>query len=111
MNGIDKFGREAMPIQEEEKVLGKPASKARPTLKPSSTSCWGSIFTEQRKWIDIVIQQSKDPHCFLLLKYTLDYVGTVNKLIEKKMVESIATKLLMNGRRSYQTIQDIGQTK
>ena len=100
-----------MPIQEEEKVFGKPASKARPTLKPSSTSCWDSIFTQPRKWIDIVIQQSKDPHCFLLLKCILDYVGTVNKLIDKKMVESIATKLLMNARRSYQTIQDIGQTK
>ena len=28
VNGIDKFAREAMPIQEEEKASGKPAAKA-----------------------------------------------------------------------------------
>ena len=28
MNGIDKFVREAMPIQEEEEASGKPAAKA-----------------------------------------------------------------------------------
>ena len=33
VNGIDKFVREAMPIQEEEKASGKPAAKARPILK------------------------------------------------------------------------------
>ena len=33
MSGVDKFVREAMPIQEEEKALGKRAAKARPTLK------------------------------------------------------------------------------
>ena len=36
VNGIDKFVREAMPIQEEERASEKPASKARPKLKPSS---------------------------------------------------------------------------
>ena len=40
VNGIDKFVREAMPIQEEEKASGTPAAKARPILKPSSTSGW-----------------------------------------------------------------------
>ena len=43
MNGIDKFVREAMPIQEEEKASGKPAAKARPILKPSSISNVNSI--------------------------------------------------------------------
>ena len=38
MNGIDKFVRETMPIQEEENATEKPAAKARPTLKPSSIS-------------------------------------------------------------------------
>ena len=38
VNGIDKFVREAMPIQEEEKASVKPAAKAGPILKPSSTS-------------------------------------------------------------------------
>ena len=32
VNGIDKYVREAMPIQEEERASGKPPAKARPTL-------------------------------------------------------------------------------
>ena len=39
MNGIDKFVRKAV----EEKASGKPAAKARPILKPSSTSGWDFI--------------------------------------------------------------------
>ena len=41
VNGIDKFVREAMPIQEEEKGSEKPAAKARPILKPSSIKSCG----------------------------------------------------------------------
>ena len=41
VNGIDKFVREAMPIQEEKKASGKPAAKARPILKPSSNKWLG----------------------------------------------------------------------
>ena len=67
VHGIDKFVREAMPIQEEEKASGKPAAKARPILKPSSTSGWDFTaieqgdFTpiEQRHWIET--QESNDP--------------------------------------------------
>ena len=33
VNGIDKFVREAMPVQEEEKASEKSAAKARPILK------------------------------------------------------------------------------
>ena len=64
VNGIDKFVRKAMPIQEEEKASRKPGAKARPRLKLSSTS--GGDFTpfEQRQWIDIETQESKDPCCF-----------------------------------------------
>ena len=43
VNGIDKFVREATPIQEEEKAWEKPAAKARPILKRPSTS--GCDFT------------------------------------------------------------------
>ena len=53
VNGIDKFVREARPIQEEEKASGKSAAKARPILKPSSTSGWDSTLVEPRQWIDI----------------------------------------------------------
>ena len=62
VNGIDKFVREAMPIQVEEKALGKPAAKTRPVLKPSSTSDVNFIPVGQRKWIDIETQESNDPH-------------------------------------------------
>ena len=58
-----------MPIQEEEKASGKPAAKARPILKPSSTSGWDFTPMEHRKWIDIEIQESKDPHCFQVSKF------------------------------------------
>ena len=64
MNSID----EAMPIQEEEKASGKPAAKARPILKPSSTRGWDFIPVEQRPWIDIEIQES-NPHCFQVSKF------------------------------------------
>ena len=66
---------------------------------------------EQRQWIDIEIQESKDPYCFQVSNSSLDYFDTVNKFIEKKMEESITTKFLMNARKSNQTIQDIGQTR
>ena len=41
----------------------------------------------------------------------LDYFDTVNKFVENKMEKSIATKLLENARKSFQTIQDTCQTK
>ena len=69
VNGIDKFAREAMPIQEEEKASGKPAAKTRPVLKPSSTSGWGFTPVEQRQWIDIGTQESQDPCCFQVSKF------------------------------------------
>ena len=48
VNGIDKFVREAMSIQEEVKASWQPAAKARPTLKPSSTGGWDFTPIEQR---------------------------------------------------------------
>ena len=69
VNGIDKFLREVMPIQEEEKASGKPAAQARPILEPSSTSGWDFTPMEQRQWVDVEIQESKDPHCFQVSKF------------------------------------------
>ena len=46
VNGIDKFVSEAMPIQEEETALVKPAAEAKPILKPSSRSGWDSFGTK-----------------------------------------------------------------
>ena len=53
-----------MPIQEEENASGKPAAKARPILKPSSTSGWVFTPIDQRQWIDIETQESNDPPVF-----------------------------------------------
>ena len=64
VNAVEKYVREAMPIQEEERASVKPAAKARPILKPSSTSNWNFIPMEQRNWIDIEVKRSKDPYCF-----------------------------------------------
>ena len=58
-----------MPIKEEVKASGKPVAKARPILKPSSTSGWDSAPVEGRQWIVIEIQESKDPHCFQVSKF------------------------------------------
>ena len=69
MNGIDKFAREALPTQEEENASGKPAAKSSPMLKPSSISDVNSVPVGQRQWIDIEIQESKDPHCFQVSKF------------------------------------------
>ena len=69
VNGIEKIVREAMPIQEEEKASGKPVAKARPISQSSSTSGWDFTPMEQRQWIDIEIQESKDPCCFQVSKF------------------------------------------
>ena len=69
LNGVEKCVREAMPIQEEERASGKPAAKARPILKPSSTSNRNFIPTRQRNWIDIEVQRSKDHSCFQMPKF------------------------------------------
>ena len=68
VNGIDKFDREAMQEQEEENALEKPAAKARPTLKPSSSG-WDFTPIEQRQWIDIETQESNDFYCFQVSKF------------------------------------------
>ena len=58
-----------MPIQEEEKASVKPAARTRHILKPSSTNGWDFTPMEQRQWIDIEIQESKDTYCFQVSKF------------------------------------------
>ena len=69
VGGVEKYVREAMPIQEEEKASGKPAAKARPTLKPALTSNWIFIPMEQRKLIDIEVKRSEDHYGFQMSKF------------------------------------------
>ena len=80
VNGIVKFVREAMPIQEEEKASVKPAAKTRPILKPSSTSGWDFTPIEQRQWIDIETQESKDPCCFQVSKFITRFLRHSQKV-------------------------------
>ena len=84
VNGIDKFVREAMPIQEEEKASGKPAAKARPMLKPSSTSGWDFAPIGLRQWIDIETQESKDPYCFSRVKIHHSISSTPSKSLSRR---------------------------
>ena len=58
----------SFPIQEEEKASGKPAAKARPILKPSSTSGWDFTLIEQRQWIDIEIQEFRNPKILIVFQ-------------------------------------------
>ena len=62
VNGAEKYVRETMPIQEEERASGKPVAIARPISKPSPASNWNFIPMGQRKWIDIEVKRSKDPY-------------------------------------------------
>ena len=67
VNGIDKFVREAMPIQEEEKASGKPAAKATPILISSSISDVNFI-PIGRGNVSLKKQESNDPCCFQMSK-------------------------------------------
>ena len=58
-----------MPIQEGEEASGRPAAKAKPILKPASTSNRNFIPMRERKWIDIEVQKSKDPFWFQMSKF------------------------------------------
>ena len=70
VNGVGRYVTESMPTaKEEDKASVKPAAKARPILRPSSTSGWDSTPMEQRKWIDIEIEESEDPYFFQVSKF------------------------------------------
>ena len=74
VSGVEKYVREAMPIQEEVRASEKPAAKARPILKPSSTSNWNFIPMGQRIWIDIEVKRSKDHSCFQMSKFMTHFL-------------------------------------
>ena len=69
VNGIGKFVKEAMPIQQEEKASVRNDAKARPIFKPSSATGWDFTLIEQRQWIDIETQESNDPYWFQVSKF------------------------------------------
>ena len=110
-SGVEKYVREAMPVQEEERASGRPAAKAKPILKQSSTSEWNFIPVGQRRWIDIEVQNSEDPYCFQLSTFITNLLRHKTKLDEKEMPEFLIVELLKNARKSYQKIRNIGRKK
>ena len=68
VNGVEKYVRETMQIQGEEASV-RPAAKARPILKPSSTSNPNFIPMKDRRWIEIEVQKSKDRSCYQMSKF------------------------------------------
>ena len=111
MNGVDKFVREAMLIQEEEKASGKPAAKARPILKPSSTSGWDFTPLEQRQWIDIETQESKDPYCFQVSKFITRLLRHSQKVYREEDGGVHYDQVIDECTKNIPTIQEIGQTR
>ena len=69
VNGVEKYVRESMPIQEEERASGRPAAKAKPILKPASVSNPNFIPMKDRRWIHIEVQKSKDQSCNQMSKF------------------------------------------
>ena len=111
VNCIDKFVREAIPIQEEEKAPGKPAAKARPMLKPSSTS--GCDFTpfEQRQWIDIEIHESKGPFCFQVSKFITRLLRHSQEVYREADGAVHYDQVIDECKKNISTILNIGQLR
>ena len=111
VNGVEKYVRESMRIQEEERASGKPAAKARPILMPSSTNGLDFTPTEQRKWIDIETQESKDPSCFQVSKFITRLLRHSQKVNREEVAGVHYDQIMQECKKNHQTIQDIGQTK
>ena len=100
-----------MPIQAEEKASEKPAAKARPMLKRHQQVIGTLLLWNTDNGLTLKYRNPRILIVFKCQNSLLDCFDTVNEFVEKKMEESIMTKLLKNVRKSYQTIQDVGQTK
>ena len=110
VNGVEKYVREAMPIQEGEEASGKPAAKAKSILKPASTSNPNFNPMKDRRWIDIEVQKSKDQSCYQMSKFITNLLRHGEDGREK-MPEFLMKKILRHAKKNCQRIQDIGQTK
>ena len=61
VSGVEKYVREPMPIQEGEEASVRPAAKAKPILKPASTSNPNFIPMKDRRWIEIELAKNQGP--------------------------------------------------
>ena len=100
-----------MPIQEKEKVSGKSAAKARPILKPSSTSGWDFIFIGQRQWIDIETQESNDPYFLQVSKFITRLLGHSQEVYREADGAVHYDQVIDECKKKHPTILDIGQTR
>ena len=83
VNGTNNLIRETVPIPEEEKTSVKPTAKARPVLRPSSTSGWDFLLLD-RDFL-LTLKHSKDPFCFQVSKFISRSLRHSHKFVEKLM--------------------------
>ena len=69
VSGVEKYVREAMPIQEGEEASWRPAANAKPRLKRASTSNPNFIPMKDGRWIFIEVQKSKDQFRYQMSKF------------------------------------------
>ena len=95
---------------QKKKASGKPAAKARPILKPSSTSGWDLITIRQRSWIDIETEESNDPYCFQVSKFITRFLR--QSKVHREVDGAVHYDQVIDEckRKSYRKL-DIGQTR
>ena len=93
-----------MPIQEEERASGKPAAKARPILRPSTTSNWNFFRWNRENGSTLKWKDTRTLIASRCQNSILNYFDT-RKLVEKKMAEFLMVEFLMNARKCHQRTQ------
>ena len=66
---------------------------------------------EQRQWIDIEIQASKDPHCIKVSKFITRLLRLSQKVQREDDGAVHCDHVIEECKKSFQTIQGIGRTK
>ena len=66
---------------------------------------------EQRQWIDIEIQESKDPCCFQVSKFITRQLRHSQKVHREEDAGVHYDQVIDERKKKKQTKQDIGQTK
>ena len=111
VNGIDKFVREAMPIQEEEKPSVNPLQKRDQYFNRHQQVVGASFLLDRENGLTLKHRNQMILVVFMCRNSCLDYYDTVKKFIEKMMEQSNMTQLSMNARESNSTILKIDQLR
>ena len=78
---------------------------------PSSINDVNFIPVGKRKWIDIETQESNDPCCFQVSKFSTRLLRHSKQVRSKEDGGVHYDQVIEECKKSYETIQDIGQTK